>query len=114
MLSLLLTLVATTEELSLQAQVHELRSLVRDQGEELAALKSEVAALKSDNEELQRRVGTPSTGNPPLLHSFFRHCNSLATVCRHAELGALPAGYPPPVCLGVHIRAQGSSPCRLD
>ena len=60
MLSLVLTLVATTEELSLQAQVHELRSFVR---EELAALKSEVAALKSDNEELRRRVGTPSKPN---------------------------------------------------
>ena len=69
MLSLLLTLVATTEEPSLQAQVHELRAFVQEQ---LAALKSdntqlrsEVAALKSDNAQLRLRLGVQESPAKP-------------------------------------------------
>ena len=57
------------------------------------------------------RIGTPSTGNPPLMYACFRHQHSLSAVCAKAESGELPAAYPPPTSLGVHIRAQGSVPC---
>ena len=59
----------------------------------------------------QGRVGRPSTGNPPLLYSFFRHQHSLWEACRQAEAGELPTAYPPPSRLGIHIRVQGSTPC---
>ena len=45
------------------------------------------------------------------MYSLFRHQHSLYAVCEKAERGSLPAAYPPPCCLGVHVRAQGSSPC---
>ena len=58
------------------------------------------------------RVGTPSNGNPPRMYSFFRHQHDLRHVCAVAEAGRLPSVYPPPCQLGVHVRCQGSSPCR--
>ena len=58
----------------------------------------------------QGRVGRPSIGNPPLMYTLFRHQHSLYHVCAQAEAGRLPAAYPPPTRLGVHIRAQGSVP----
>ena len=59
----------------------------------------------------QGRLGKPSTGNPPLLYSLFRHQHSLEHVARKAETGSLPTTYPPPCCLGTHVRVQGSVPC---
>ena len=50
-------------------------------------------------------------GNPPILYSLFRHQHHLEHMCRLAESGALPTSYPPPTCLGVHVRAQGATPC---
>lgn len=58
----------------------------------------------------QGRIGRPATGNPPLMYSLFRHQHDLAHVCARVEAGTLPAEYPPPTRLGVHIRAQGSVP----
>jgi hypothetical protein len=59
----------------------------------------------------QGRVGRPSTGNPPLMYSFYRHQHSLRAVSAAAEASSLPTQYPPPTAIGVHIRAQGSVPC---
>ena len=58
------------------------------------------------------RLGKPSIGNQPLMYTLFRHRHVLEHVCGLAEASELPTAYPPPSCLGVHIRAQGSTPCR--
>ena len=54
----------------------------------------------------QGRGGSPKQGNPPRLYSLMRYQNSLAHVCALAERGDIPWTYPPPVALGLHVRAQ--------
>jgi len=60
------------------------------------------------------RLGKPSdqsAGSPPLMYATLRYQNNLERVCEAAERGVLPRVYPPPVQLGIHVRAQLSVPC---
>ena len=60
------------------------------------------------------RLGKPSdqsAGSPPLMYTMLRYQNNLERVCEAAQSGMLPRAYPPPVRLGIHIRAQLSVPC---